>query len=184
VVAFVRNPSKLGIAHGHLSIVQGELSDRALIERAVGGADVVLSVLGPRGGSRDKPLTKGMQNVVAAMKKLHVRRLIVTSTLSAKDPEDMPEFRARLLVGLVKLTMHAVYQEIVGVAETVRGSDLDWTIVRLTLLNNQPKSGRVRAGHLGCGEVGAWISRADIADFMIAQVADSTWLRKAPVISN
>lgn len=184
VVAYVRTPSKLGIVNEHLSIVQGELSDAALIERAVSSADVVISTLGPRGGSKNKPLTQGMQNIIAAMKQHGVRRLIITSTLSAKDPNDLPEFRARVLVGFVKLSMNDAYKEIVSVAETVRASDLDWTIVRLTMLNNKPKSGKVRVGYLGRGEVGTWISRADVADFMLSQTEDVKYLRQAPAISN
>jgi uncharacterized protein YbjT (DUF2867 family) len=61
VVAFVRNPSKLGITHEHLTVVQGELADPALIERAVSGADAIISVLGPRGDSRSRPITQGMR---------------------------------------------------------------------------------------------------------------------------
>jgi len=118
------------------------------------------------------------------MKKQGVRRLIISSTLSAKDPNDLSEFRAKALVNFVKITMHAAYEEIVSVAEAVRASDLDWTIVRLTMLNNNPKSGKVRAGHLGRGEVGTWISRADIADFMLKQIQDTKYLRQAPAISN
>ena len=184
VVAYVRNPSKLGITHEHLSIIQGELSNVAMIERAVSGADAVISVLGPRGDSKNKPLTQGMQNIIAAMKKQGVHRLIIASTLSAKDSNDKPEFRARVLVGLVKLSMKAAYEEIVSVAEAVRASDLDWTIVRLTMLNNKPKSGKVRAGYRGRGEVGTWISRADVADFMLSQIEDVKYLRQAPAISN
>ena len=184
VGAYVRNPSKLSITHEHLSIVQGELSDAALIERVVSGADAVMSVLGPRGGSKNKPLTQGMQNIIAAMKKQGVRRLIITSTLSAKDPNDKPEFRTRVLVGLVKRTMNDAYEDIVNVAEAVRASDLDWTIVRLTMLNNKPKSGKVRAGYIGRGEVGSGISRADIADFMLSQIEDEKYVRQAPAISN
>src|SRR4030042_3939049 len=184
VVAYVRNQSKLCIVHEHLSIVQGELSNLALIEHAITGADAVISTLGPRGDSKNKPLTQGMQNIIVVMKKQGVRRLIITSTLSAKDPNDKSEFRARFLVGFVKLTMHAAYEEILGVAEAVCASDLDWTIVRLTMLNNKPKTGTVRAGYLGRGEVGTWISRADIADFMLKQIQDAKYLRQAPAISN
>ena len=172
VVAYARNPSKLSITNEHFSIVQGELSDAASIENAVTGADAVISTLGPRGGSKNKPLTYGMQNIIAAMKKQGVRRLIITSTLSAKDPNDKPEFRARFLVGIVKRTMNDAYEDIVSVAEAVRASELDWTIVRLTMLNNKPKSGKIRAGYVGMGEVGSGISRADIADFMLNQVDD------------
>jgi putative NADH-flavin reductase len=184
VVAYVRNPSKLNTKHENLTIVQGELADQAIIERAVSGADAVISVLGPRGGSKGKPITRGMQNIIEAMKKQGVRRLIISSTLSAKDPNDLPDFKAKALVNLVKLTMHAAYEEIVSVADTVRKSDLDWTIVRLTTLNNNPKSGKVRVGYLGKGEVGLRISRADLAEFMLKQVQDTKYLRQAPVISN
>ena len=145
VVAYVRNPSKLGIVDEHLSIVQGELTDVALIERAITGADAVISPLGPRGDSKNKPLTQGMQKIIAAMKKQGMHRLIITSTLSAQDSNDKPEFRARFLVGLVKHIMNDAYEDIVSVADVVRASDLDWTILRLTMLNNKPKSGKVRA---------------------------------------
>jgi putative NADH-flavin reductase len=184
VVAYVRNPSKLNTKHENLTIVQGELADQAIIERAVSAADAIISVLGPRGGSKGKPITRGMQNIIEAMKKQGVRRLIISSTLSAKDPNDLPDFKAKALVNLVKLTMHAAYEEIVSVADTVRKSDLDWTIVRLTTLNNNPKSGKVRVGYLGKGEVGLRISRADLAEFMLKQVQDTKYLRQAPVISN
>jgi hypothetical protein len=52
------------------------------------------------------------------------------------------------------------------------------------MLNNNPKSGKVRAGCLGREEVGTWISRADIADFMLKQIQDTKYLRQAPAISN
>ena len=95
VVAYARNPSKLNISHEHLTIIQGELSDAALIETALKGTDAVLSALGPRGGSKNKPLSQGMQNIIAAMKNQGVRRLIITSTLSAKDSKDKSDFRTK-----------------------------------------------------------------------------------------
>jgi len=64
---------------------------------------------------------------------------------------------------------------------------IQWFLVgrdSLTLLNNKPKSGKVRAGYLGKGEVRTWISRADIAEFMLKQVQDTKYLRQAPAINN
>jgi putative NADH-flavin reductase len=184
VTVYARNPTKLNIKHERLLIIEGELDDLANIERAIKDTDAVISLLGPRGGSKGKPLTRGIRNIITAMKRSGVRRLIVTSTLSAKDPNDLPEFRAKVLVTLVKLMMRAAYEDIIAVAESVRSSDLEWTIVRLTLLNNKPKTGEVRSGYLGKGEVGTWISRANIADFILRQVQDMTYLRQAPAISS
>ncbi len=59
VVAYVRNPSKLEQKHERLTVIHGELTDQEGIERAVNGADAVISVLGPRGSSKSKPITTG-----------------------------------------------------------------------------------------------------------------------------
>lgn len=184
VVAYVRNPSKLNTKHEHLKIIQGELTDRTKIEKAVTGADAVLSALGPRGNSKGTPLTQGIQNIITAMQKQGVHRLIIISTPSVSDPNDHPDFKFKLLVTLVKFLIRPAYEEIVSVAQTVRKSDLEWTIVRVVMLNDKPKSGKVRVGYPGSGDVGTRISRADIADFILGEVHDSKYLRQAPAISN
>jgi len=184
VIAYLRNPSKLNIKHESLKIIHGELTEKTAIERAVSGVNAVISVLGPRGGSKSKPITQGMQNIILSMEKHNIRRLIISSTLSLSDPDDLPDFKSRILINLVKLINHAAYEEIINVGKVVRNSNLDWTIIRLSLLNNNPKSGKVKVGYLGKKEVGLKISRADIADFMLKQVQDTKYIRKAPVISN
>jgi putative NADH-flavin reductase len=172
--------------HEHLTIVQGELSDQAAIERIVSGADAVISVLGPRPGEgrNSRPLTEGMQNILSAMQKTGVRRLVITSTPSASDPNDLPEFKFKILVGLIKFAMRPAYEEIVNVARLVRESDTDWTIVRVSMLNNHPASGKIRAGYLGRKQVVTNISRADLAAFMLSQIQVKTYLNQAPAISN
>lgn len=186
VVAFARDPSKIGPGHERLTIIQGELSDTAAIERAVRGTDAVISVLGPRPREdiKSKPLARGMINIIAAMRKNNVRRLIISSTPSAADPNDLPDFRIKILITIVKSTMRPSYEEIVDVARIVRESDTDWTIVRVSMLNNNSESGRIRAGYLGRKQVGTNISRADLAAFLLDQARDTSWLRHAPAISN
>jgi len=186
VVAFARNPSKIDADRERLTIVQGELIDTAAIERAVSGADAAISVLGPRPQENfnSRPLTQGMQAILAAMQKTGVRRLIISSTPSASDPNDLPDFKFKVLVAMIKVVMHPSYEEIVNVAQIVRQSNTDWTIVRVSRLNNNSALGKIRVGYLGRNQVGTNISRADLAAFMLAQVKDTTYLRQAPAISN
>jgi hypothetical protein len=75
-----------------------------------------------------------------------------------------------ILVSVIKTTMHPVYEEIVNVAQIVWDSDLDWTIVRASILNNNPKSSKVRIGYLGKGEVSARLSRAHMAGFILDEL--------------
>jgi hypothetical protein len=69
------------------------------------------------------------------------------------------------------------------VVKMVRASDLDWTVVRLPMLTDDPKTGQVKVGYVGKG-MGPRITRADAADFMLSQVEDKTYLHKSPAISN
>jgi len=186
VVLFARNPSKLTTHHEHLTIIQGELHDPANIERAVNGADAVISLLGPRPGDdlNSKQLTYGTQNIVAAMNKFRVSRLIVVATPSASAPDDLPDFRFKALVSIIKTAMRPAYEEIVNVAQIVRDFGLAWTIVRVSILNNNPKSGKVRVGFLGRGEVGVQLSRADMAGFILDELNNGKYIKQMPAISN
>jgi putative NADH-flavin reductase len=47
VTAYVRNPAKLTVTHPNLTVITGELTDRDAVQRAVHGADTVISALGP-----------------------------------------------------------------------------------------------------------------------------------------
>lgn len=184
VIAYVRNPSKLELKSERLSVIQGELNDQPSIERAIGDADAVVSVLGPHGRARMKPLTAGMRNIIAAMNNQGVRRLVITSTVSVKDPDDRPDLKFRLLVMIVKLLIRPAYEEIISIADEVRKSNLDWTLVRLSILRNGPAKGKIRAGYLGRGEVRIGIRREDMVAFMLNQVGDARYLRQSPAISN
>ena len=130
-----------------------------------------------------QPLTHGISHPGSHAGQ-RVRRLVISSTPSAADPNDLPDLQFKLLIAIIKTTMRPAYEEIVNVARELRACDLDWTIVRVSMLNNQPGTGRIRAGYLGRKQVGTKLTRADLAPFMLAQVQDSTWLRQAPAISN
>jgi putative NADH-flavin reductase len=186
VVAFVRNPSNLDISHQHLRIDSGELADKDAIDRAVQGADAVLSALGPKmpGPEKNKPITLGIQNILAAMTKHNVQRLVLSWGPSLIDPSDRLGFKFKTLNALVKLLARPAFDESMGVTEVLRMSDRDWTIVRVIMPTNNPKPGKMRIGFLGDKKVEAKISRADLAAFMLNQIEDKTYLRKAPVLSN
>ncbi|MCB0036714.1 MAG: NAD(P)H-binding protein, partial [Anaerolineales bacterium] len=79
VVAYVRAPEKLTLQDKKLHIVAGELHEQAKLEAAIQGAVAVVSGLGPVPKAKERPLTTGMQVVVAAMKAVGVERLIVST---------------------------------------------------------------------------------------------------------
>jgi uncharacterized protein YbjT (DUF2867 family) len=66
----------------------------------------------------------------------------------------------------------------------VRRSKLDWVIVRPVILTTGPKTQAYRAlvdpRDWRCG----FISRADVADFLVKQIDNDTFLHKAPVLTS
>jgi putative NADH-flavin reductase len=64
----------------------------------------------------------------------------------------------------------------------IQESDLEWVIVRAPVLVEGEKKGEYRVGYVG-KESGTRLSRADLADFMLKQSTNDTYLHRAPVIS-
>jgi uncharacterized protein YbjT (DUF2867 family) len=64
----------------------------------------------------------------------------------------------------------------------LRESDLRWTIVRPAQLTNGPATGRYRVFTDLTGTVATRISRADVAEFLVRQVASDEYQGKALVI--
>jgi putative NADH-flavin reductase len=183
VTAFVRDPAKLNVQYDCLRIVQGDVTDPVAVERAVCGAQAVISVLNTRRDANGSPITRGTKNILTAMKKYGVRRLVFSAAPSARDPQDSPDIRFKLMISLVKLIARAGYDDLVGSVQAVRASDVDWTIVRLPFPTDNPKTGHVKVGCLN-KESGTRISRADAAEFMLKEAQEARYLREAPVISN
>ena len=102
VTAYARHPEKLGTPHEGLTVIRGELSDAAAIERAVAGADAVVSLLGQGRPVKGTPIATGTRGILAAMSKAGVRRIVVIATASAADPKDRPPLRSRLFIGILR----------------------------------------------------------------------------------
>ena len=186
VTVLVRTPDKLTIDHPGLAVRIGQLSDAATVRDVVVGSDAVISALGPslRRGARGTPVTDGTRSIVAAMQETGVRRFIGLATPSVPDPRDGPTFKAKLLPLIAAVSFPNALTELRGMTAAVMGSELDWTLARITNPTDRPAKATVRAGFLGRDAIGWAMTRADIAAFLVGQLTDTTYVRAAPAISN
>ncbi|WP_151483567.1 NAD(P)-dependent oxidoreductase [Streptomyces albicerus] len=186
VTALVRTPAKLALTHSHLTAVTGQLSDRDAVEQAVSGADAVVSALGPslKRSTTGTAVTDGTRTIVQAMEAQQVARFIGLATPSLADPQDKPHWKHKVLPVAAGLMFPNALAELKGMTEAVTGSDLDYTIARITNPTDKPATGRIRSGFLGHDKVGSAMSRADIAAFLVAQLTDTRYRRAMPAISN
>ncbi len=182
VTALVRTPGSFPIEHERLNIIAGSVEDAAKGEEAVKGADAVLMVLGHTKTSNKDVLTVGTRNIVNAMKKHGVQRLVNLTGAGVRDPQDRPKFVDKVFGFALARLQPDLLRASENQTKAIQNSDLDWTIVRGPRLTEGPRTGKYRVGYIG-KDSGTQASRADVADFMLKQVTDNTYLRKMPVVS-
>lgn len=178
-----RTPAKLEIQYVALTVIEGDAKEFSAVEKTIQGTGAVLSVLGPSNNEPAFEVSKGMTNILAAMQKQAVNRLIISAGAGVGDPNDAPKLFNHFMNFLLKLMAKNVQADMLNVVEMIRSSDVEWTIVRVPMLTNDPQSGELKVGYVGKG-MGSRISRADLADFMLKQINDRSYIRQAPAISN
>ncbi|MBF6546511.1 NAD(P)-dependent oxidoreductase [Nocardia brasiliensis] len=181
VTAFTRSAAGLTQRHERLDIVEGDVLDSNSVQRAVAGQDAVLVSLGA--GRKGVIRAEGTRAVIEAMNRTGVKRLIVQTTLGVGDSKANLNFLWKYV--MFGILLRQAFADHVQQEAYVRASDLDWTIVRPSAFTDGPRTGGFRRG-FPAGERGLSlkITRADIADFMLEQLTDTTYLRQAPGISN
>jgi uncharacterized protein YbjT (DUF2867 family) len=182
VVALVRSKAKAADIAG-AALVEGDARDEAAITRAIAGCDVVITSLGtPMSPFREVTLlSTATTALVDVMKRQHVQRLVCITGMGAGDSRGHGGFFYDRV--FQPLMLGKVYEDKDRQEAIVKGSGLDWTIVRPTVLNDKPARGNVRAMIDLSGIHGGAISRADVADFVVRQVTEKAFLRKTPLIT-
>lgn len=181
VTAFSRRPSALGIKHSRLTAVQGDVMDAASVERAMPGQEAVLAALGSSPLKNTEVRSEGNRRIVSAMEAAGVRRLVSLSTLGARDSWQMLPLKYKILFRTLLRKALAAHE---GQENYITQSHLDWTIVRPGAFKDGQRTGNYRHGFAVTDRsVTAEISRADVADFMLKQVADPTYIRQTPALS-
>jgi uncharacterized protein YbjT (DUF2867 family) len=183
VTALVRNPSRLSLEHPRLTIVRGDVLDRASVDRAVQGQDAVLSALGHRQYFRPtRILSEGTHNVLRAMETHGVNRFVCETSLGIGDSAGRMGLYYTLFV--VPIILPFYFWDKARQERIVAASRSDWVIVRPGALTDGDKRGSCRSGpNVGSYLWTVRISRADVADFMLDQLSDDTYLETAVGIS-
>jgi putative NADH-flavin reductase len=153
-----------------LGVVTADVMEPAQIGPAVKGSDAVVSALGPRKGGPPTVLTDGVRSILTAMADTGVRRLIAVSASGAFiEPSD--PFVTRVIV---KPLLQRILADAMADTRQMEGeiwaSAADWTLMRPPQLTNRPGRGRYRREI--DGNVGRSIARADVADAVLAALAD------------
>jgi putative NADH-flavin reductase len=176
VTAVLRTPSKLDLKHPNLHVIKGDISNPASFLPHLENQDAVISAIGVSGGfGKDKPTTlysEGNRNVLDEMKKAGVTRAFFISA-SALDVSPVVPFFIRLIIRFVvqKLLKH-MYEDLRRMESIIKKNDGNWTIMRPPELTDKPLTGEYRIAINSFLKNGLKLSRADLAHFMINNIAN------------
>jgi putative NADH-flavin reductase len=184
VRAFARSAAAMTLSDPRLEKVQGDATHQQDVETALAGVDAVILTLGVGLGELIKPVhlfSDATRVIVAAMTEKSVKRLVCVTGFGAGD--------SRASIGLLQrapfqIVFGRAYDDKTRQEDLIKQSGLDWTIGRPGVLLNGPKSRRYKV----LREPSSWrngiISRASVADFLVKQIEDRSYLRAAPVLVN
>jgi putative NADH-flavin reductase len=174
VTAVVRNPTRLPEPHQRLQVVVADVLDPAAIQPAVAGADAVISALGPHPPrNRSSIMSAATASILAAMQTTGTSRLVVVSAAPVATDDHGTTLPYRLLFGpLLRTLLRGLYADMAIMEEAIRRSGVDWTILRPPWLSDGPRTGSYRQAKDSNLRGGSRISRADLADAILASLDD------------
>ena len=124
--------------------------------------------------------SRGTLAIVEAMRATGVRRVVVVSaapvaTVASPGRPDPPRqdpgdglVTRRVLMPLLLATLREVYRDLALMEDALRDSTLDWTVVRPPRLTDGPLTGTYRTALGRNLRGGLLVSRADVANLMLA----------------
>jgi putative NADH-flavin reductase len=182
VTALARDPGRLTAQDERLHVLAGSATDPAMVEEAVAGHDAVLCALGPSSARellRSGLMRASLPALVSAMERHRVHRLILLSALGVGESAGHAPRVPRLAFGTI---FRQVGKDKERAEDAVRASQLEWTILYPPSLTNGRVTGSYRHGESLELSGSPRISRADVAQFMLAQLTDDRYVRKGAIV--
>jgi putative NADH-flavin reductase len=187
VSILVRDASKIKIKDQKLRIVEGNIMDSQVVASILHHQDAVIQCLGVGGKGDGKPTTfisEANKIIVDEMEKQKVSRLIAMSNVGAGNSLSFqPWLFTNFILPYFMKWLKVIIDDKNRMEPTIMNSELEWTIVRCPNIIDKTPKGNVHPTLEGKG-LKLTVTLGDMAEFIIHQLTDSTYLRQAPSVSN
>jgi putative NADH-flavin reductase len=157
----------------------GDVRNEQDVIEAMTGVDGVICSLNTEGNGT---LIRGMEQVIAAMQKLKLSRLVTIGTAGILQSELQPELLRYQSVENKRVN-HDAAKEHEQVYVTLAKTDLEWTIICPTRLVSLEQKGDYRVRKDVLPTDGSQISFADTADLAVSAYLNNTYIRERVGIS-
>jgi putative NADH-flavin reductase len=162
-------------------LVVGDATDPASLCATVEGADLVICALGAGAGGPADVCSRATELLVPILERDGPRRLVCLTGAMVGHARD----RMATLYGAMESLFPALRRQLVerrAQERRVRGSALDWTIVRPARLTDGPATGECRASEDVWVGAFSSVSRADLAAFLVERAPSRDFVRRSVAV--
>jgi putative NADH-flavin reductase len=172
VTVIVRDPDTFTTRNSRLDIIKGDVFQPPTFEKAIAGKDAVISCLGIQKREPTTVYSEGTGNLMKAMQRENIRRLICISAGAVIVPPKSTFLMKLVTKNILQRIFKYTYADMLIMEKVLSESNLNWTIIRAPWLRGKGRTGKYRTminGHLGNP---SRISRADLADYIVTHLTD------------
>jgi putative NADH-flavin reductase len=178
VIALVRDPTKLLLTHPQLLVVKGDVLEPVTYAAHLPGALAVISALGVRHRQPTTLYSQGSAILLEQMQRAGVRRLFCISASGLEVNPSHPFIVRWLTRNVLQQLLRNMYADLRRMESLIKDSPLDWTLVRPPRLTDKPATGHYRVAIDQPLDKGYSIARADVAHFMLNNIAAEGLFRR------
>ena len=182
VRTFARSSAAILNSNSSLENFRGDALYVEDVKTVLVGVDVVIQTLGVGIGELFRPVhlfSEATEILIGAMKTQKVKRLICVTGFGAGDSRASISCLQRLPFQVV---FGRAYDDKSLQEQLIKDSELDWTIARPGVLTSGRRTNHYKVLSEASQFRNGIISRANVADFLVRQIVDQTYIHKAPVL--
>lgn len=180
IKVLVRDAGRLRAKSAQVTVIEGTLDDGESVAATLADTDAALVCLA---AGNDTLMLFDMA-AIPVMQRLGPRRIVSMVGASVRRPGDPDTAALHIMNVMMRLVPGRLLEDAEGHARRLAASGLDWTLVRSANHSDAPGPGHVHAEpHFAMG-LGARISRAELAAFMLAVAKDGRFIGEAPMVES
>jgi putative NADH-flavin reductase len=179
----IRNPESCQIKSPLVEIIEGDVKDYTKVRTLIDGCQAVISTLGLGQTPNETSIfSQSTKNVIRSMNESKVQRYIVITGLNVNTPFDKKSPNTKSATDWMFTNYPASTTDKQIEYNILAESNINWTLVRLPMIEQTDTRSKINVCLEDCQ--GDKISATDLAHFLIDQLFEDTYIRKAPFIAN
>jgi putative NADH-flavin reductase len=176
--ALARDKNKLTLSSNRLTVIEGDILDKDVVEQTVIGANIIYVVIGTWGNKPTTVYSEGTANVIGAMKKHQIQRIICLSSAGVLG------YDGGFLFGriIAPLFLKHPFRDKRKQLDILAQSDLEWTLLRPTeIIPDRPK-GEIEVTYDKPRKMK--VSMKSVIDYLYMEINNTSNIHKMPIIGD